>query len=54
MKQKHSWEITDEFWIIAEPLVPKKIRDPDKAFLRKQGEAAHQWNPEWPLKPFPL
>ena len=24
MKQKHLWEITDEFWAIAEPLIPKK------------------------------
>jgi transposase len=37
MKQKHSWEITDEFWSIAEPLIPKKTRNPDKAYQRKQG-----------------
>ena len=37
MKQKHSWEITDEFWAVAEPLIPKKTRDPDKAYKRKQG-----------------
>jgi transposase len=37
MKQKHSWEITDEFWSIAEPLIPEKNRNPDKAYQRKQG-----------------
>jgi len=37
MKQKHSWDITDKFWAIAEPLIPKKTRDPDKAYKRKQG-----------------
>jgi len=37
MKQKHSWDITDEFWAIAEPLIPKKTRDPDKEYKRKQG-----------------
>jgi transposase len=39
MKQKHSWEITDEFWAVAEPLIPKKTRDPnnDKAYQRKPG-----------------
>ena len=37
MKQKHSWEITDGFWAVAEPLISKKTRDPDKAYKRKQG-----------------
>ena len=37
MTQKHSWEITDEFWAIAEPLIPKKTRDPDKLYQRNQG-----------------
>jgi transposase len=37
MKQKKSWEITDEFWQIAEPLIPKKERDPNKAYKRKSG-----------------
>ena len=39
MKQKYSWEITDEFWAFAEPLIPKKTRDPDNniAYQRKPG-----------------
>jgi transposase len=37
MKQTHSWEITDAFWAMAEPLIPKKLRDPQKAYQRKPG-----------------
>jgi transposase len=37
MKQKQSWEITDEFWEAAKPLIPKKGREPDKKYQRKPG-----------------
>jgi transposase len=37
MRQKHSWEITDEFWEAAEPLIPKRERDPKKNYKRKPG-----------------
>jgi transposase len=37
IKQKHSWKITNEFWVIAEPLIPNKTRNPDKQYLRKPG-----------------
>ena len=37
MRQKHSWEITDEFWAVAEPLIPKKTREPGKEYQRKPG-----------------
>jgi transposase len=37
MKQKHSWEITDDFWKQVEPLIPRKERDPSKTFRRKPG-----------------
>jgi transposase len=37
MKQKHSWEITEEFWEAAEPLIPRKQRDPDREYRRKPG-----------------
>jgi transposase len=37
MKQKHSWELTDEFWKVAEPLVPQKKRDPNRKYQRKPG-----------------
>jgi transposase len=37
MKQKHSWEITDEFWAAAEPLIPQKQRDTEREYRRKPG-----------------
>jgi transposase len=37
MKQKKSWVITDEFWEAAEPLIPRKERDPNKKYQRKSG-----------------
>ena len=32
-----SWQISDEFWQIAEPLIPKTQRDPNKQYKRKPG-----------------
>jgi hypothetical protein len=37
IKQKHSWEITDAFWAIAEPLIPNKTRNPHIAYQKKTG-----------------
>ena len=37
MKQEKSWEITDAFWEAAQPLIPRKERDPDKKYRRKPG-----------------
>jgi transposase len=37
MKQKHAWEITDEFWNVAKPLIPQKERDKSKTYERKAG-----------------
>jgi hypothetical protein len=69
MKQKHSWEITDEFWAIAEPLIPKKTRDPDKSYQRKTSGGRPPMKPRmaleaifyvlrigihWKALPFPL
>ena len=45
MKQTRSWEITEEFWAIAEPLIPIKTRDPDKAYQRKPGGGRHPMEP---------
>ena len=50
MKQKHSWEITDEFWAIAEPLIPIKPRDPDKAYQRKPGGGRRPMEPRKALE----
>jgi transposase len=33
MKQKHSWEITDEFWAIAEPLIPKNTEGDPQSMM---------------------
>jgi len=30
VRQKHSWEITDEFWEAAKPLIPPPERDSEK------------------------
>jgi transposase len=49
MKQKHSWEITDEFWTIAEPLVPKKTRGYDKEYQRKPGGGRRPMEPRTAL-----
>jgi transposase len=37
MKQRHSWEITDEFWEIAEPLIPQRKRESTKEYQRRPG-----------------
>ncbi|MDR1956220.1 MAG: transposase, partial [Treponema sp.] len=37
MRQQHSWEITDEFWARAEPLIPPCPRDPAKKYQRGPG-----------------
>ena len=45
MKQKHSWEITEGFWAVAEPLIPKKTRDLDRKYRRKPGGGRHPMEP---------
>jgi len=37
MRQKHSWEITDELWETAKPLIPPPERDSEKTRKRKPG-----------------
>jgi transposase len=37
MRQKHSWEITDEFWEAAQPLIPQRERESQKNYKRKPG-----------------
>jgi len=37
MRQKRSWEITDAFWEVAEPLIPQKERDSNKEYQRNPG-----------------
>ena len=33
----NSWEVTDEFWERVEKLVPERVRDPHKQYLRSTG-----------------
>jgi hypothetical protein len=37
MRQRHSWEITDEFWARAELLIPPSPRNPAKEYQRGPG-----------------
>jgi transposase len=37
MARTKTWEISDEFWKLVEPLIPKPSRDPDVAYKRKSG-----------------
>ena len=36
-KRIQSWEVSDEFWEIVEPLIPKPRRDKNKTYKRKAG-----------------
>jgi transposase len=36
-KRAQSWEVTDQFWQRVEPLIPERVLDPDKVYLRKPG-----------------
>jgi transposase len=37
MARIQTWEVSDEFWNLAEPLVPASPRVPGKAYKRKEG-----------------
>lgn len=37
MARTHTWEISDEFWSLVEPLLPKTRRDPARPYKRKPG-----------------
>jgi len=37
MGKLRSWEVSDEFWALAQPLVPVPVRDPKRAYRRKPG-----------------
>lgn len=32
-----SWEVSDSFWSVVEPLIPPPERDPNKEYNRKSG-----------------
>jgi len=37
MPKIKSWEVSDSFWNVVEPLIPPPVRDPNKAYKRKVG-----------------
>jgi transposase len=37
MARTRTWEISDAFWALAEPLIPKPARDPNRVYKRKPG-----------------
>ena len=37
MSRKRTWTVSDEFWALVEPLLPKTRRDPDRIYKRKPG-----------------
>jgi hypothetical protein len=38
MKQKKSWELTDEFWEAVQDLLIRKLQEAKKAYQRKSGD----------------
>ena len=37
MARIQSWEVSDAFWALVEPLIPRPSRDPTKGYKRKRG-----------------
>ena len=37
MPKVKSWEVSDSFWNVVEPLIPPPERDPNKEYKRKSG-----------------
>jgi transposase len=45
MRQEHSWETTIAFWNVAEPLVSRKQRNPNREYQRNSGGGRPSMNP---------
>jgi transposase len=45
MARIKTWEISEAFWAIAAPLIPKAQRDPNKVYKRKPGGGRKPANP---------
>ena len=37
MARTHTWEISDQFWALVEPLLPQSPRTDNKTYFRKEG-----------------
>ena len=44
-KRVYSWEVSDEFWKIVEPLIPKPQRDTNTTYYRKPGAGRKPMKP---------
>ncbi len=45
MAKPRSWEVSDEFWALVEPLIPRRERDPSKTYRRKPGAGRKPLDP---------
>ena len=45
MPSVKSWEVSDQFWAVVEPLVPKPERDPKREYKRKPGAGRKPMTP---------
>jgi transposase len=45
MGKVRSWEVSEEFWVRVEPLIPKRIRDSSKVYRRKPGQGRKPIDP---------
>ena len=45
MSKKQSWELTNEFWERAKTLIPKRARDPNREYRRKEGGGRKRMEP---------
>ncbi len=41
-----SWQVSEAFWQVAEPLLPKPTRDPNKQYKRKPGAGRKPMEPK--------
>ena len=37
MARTHTWEVSDQFWALVEPLLPQSPRTDNKTYVRKEG-----------------
>ena len=43
MTKKHPWELSDEFWNLVEPLIPKRKKG--RKYIRKAGDGRKPYRP---------
>ncbi len=45
MARLKTWEVSDDFWSLVEPIIPKFERDPSKTYARKPGGGRKRADP---------